>query len=289
MNGPSTCSAAPRLVQKGEAGMADTDRRAEIAVIGGTGFYEFLDNATEITMNTPYGFTSDSISLGSISGRRIAFLPRHGKQHRYPPHMVNYRANLWALKQLGVSRVLGPCAVGSLQPDVHPGDFVFCDQFVDRTTGRKDTFFDGPKTIHLSSADPYCEELRKIGIAAAEELGLRYHPQGTMVVIQGPRFSTRAESKWFSSMGWKVVNMTGYPEVMLARELGMCYLNVSLITDYDVGLEGRADVQPVTAEEVTRVFMEHNEILKNLMKKIIESVPARAQCSCHEELERVLS
>ncbi|HHX10410.1 MAG TPA: S-methyl-5'-thioadenosine phosphorylase [Firmicutes bacterium] len=269
--------------------MADTDRRAEIAVIGGTGFYEFFEDATEITVNTPYGHPSDAISVGTIAGKRVAFLPRHGKKHQYPPHMVNYRANLWALKQLGVRRVLGPCAVGSLQPDVRPGDFVFCDQFVDRTTGRKDTFYDGPKTVHLSSADPYCEELRKMGIAAAKELGLRYHPDGTMVVIQGPRFSTRAESKWFSSMGWKVVNMTGYPEVMLARELGMCYLNVSLITDYDVGLEGRPDIKPVTAEEVTKVFMEHNEKLKDLMRRIIESIRATVQCSCHEELERVLS
>lgn len=269
--------------------MADTEKKAEIAVIGGTGFYKFLDNTTEIKVNTPYGFTSDLISLGSLSGRRIAFLPRHGRQHQYPPHMVNYRANLWALRQLGVTRVLGPCAVGSLQPDVHPGDFVFCDQFVDRTTGRKDTFYDGPQTVHLSSADPYCQELRKIGIQAAKELDLPYHSDGTMVVIQGPRFSTRAESKWFSSMGWKVVNMTGYPEVMLARELGMCYLNVSLITDYDVGLEGRADIKPVTAEEVTEVFMEHNEKLKQLMAKIIESIPDKTHCSCHDELEKVLS
>ncbi len=269
--------------------MIDTDRKAEIAVIGGTGFYSFLDDVEEIKLNTPYGFTSDLISLGSLSGKKIAFLPRHGKQHQYPPHMVNYRANLWALKQLGVSRVLGPCAVGSLQPDVHPGDFVFCDQFVDRTTGRKDTFFDGPKTVHLSSADPYCRELRGIGIKAARELGLRYHQDGAMVVIQGPRFSTRAESKWFSSMGWKVINMTGYPEVILARELGMCYLNVSLITDYDVGLEGRADIKPVTAGEVTRVFMEHNELLKKLIARIIEATPVECHCSCHEELERVLS
>lgn len=269
--------------------MTVTDMKADIAVIGGTGFYKFLDDVTEIQVNTPYGFTSDRISLGSLSGKKIAFLPRHGKQHQYPPHMVNYRANLWALKQLGVSQVLGPCAVGSLQPDVHPGDFVFCDQFVDRTTGRKDTFYDGPKTVHLSSADPYCQELREIGIEAARELGLRYHPSGTMVVIQGPRFSTRAESKWFSSMGWKVVNMTGYPEVMLARELGMCYLNVSLITDYDAGLEGRDDIKPVTAEEVTKVFMEHNELLKRLMAKIIEAVPADRHCSCHHELERIMS
>ena len=264
-----------------------TEKKAEIGVVGGTGFYTFLDDAEEVQIDTPYGFTSDAISVGVLGGKRIAFLPRHGKKHQYPPHMVYYRANMWALKKLGVSRVLGPCAVGSLQPEVHPGDFVFCDQFVDRTTGRKDTFYDGPKTVHLSSADPYCPHLREIGISAAKELGLRYHSDGTMVVIQGPRFSTRAESKWFSSMGWKVVNMTGYPEVMLARELGMCYLNVSLITDYDVGLEGRPDIKPVTAEEVTRVFDEHNELLKGLIAKIIEGIPDEVHCSCHDELERI--
>ncbi|HOB30772.1 MAG TPA: S-methyl-5'-thioadenosine phosphorylase [Bacillota bacterium] len=265
-----------------------SEMKAEIGVIGGTGFYTFFEDAEEIKIDTPYGFTSDSISLGTIGGKNVAFLPRHGKEHQYPPHMVNYRANLWALKQLGVNRVLGPCAVGSLQPQVHPGDFVFCDQFVDRTTGRKDTFYDGPTTVHLSSCDPYCPELREIGIKCAEDLGLRYHPDGTMVVIQGPRFSTRAESKWFSSMGWKVVNMTGYPEVMLARELGMCYLNISLITDYDVGLEGRPDIKPVTAEEVTRVFNEHNELLKTLIARIIEAIPDEINCSCHEELRRIL-
>ncbi len=269
--------------------MIDIGKKVEIAVIGGTGFYEFFSDATEITVNTPYGFTSDAISVGMISGRKIAFLPRHGKQHQYPPHMVNYRANIWALKQLGASRVLGPCAVGSLEPNVQPGDFVFCDQFVDRTIGRKDTFYDGPKTVHLSSADPYCNELREIGINVAHEQGLRYHSRGTMVVIQGPRFSTRAESKWFSSMGWKVVNMTGYPEVMLARELGMCYLNVSLITDYDVGLEGNEDVKPVTAHEVTETFMKHNEKLKKLMECIIQKIPEKAQCSCHDELTKVLT
>ena len=269
--------------------MADTGMKAEIAVIGGTGFYQFIDNAIETTVNTPYGFTSDSISLGSMWGKKIAFLPRHGKHHQHPPHMVNYRANLWALKQLGVSRIIGPCAVGSLKPTIHPGHFVFCHQFVDRTSGRKDTFFDGPKTVHLSAADPYCDELRKIGIGAAQRLGIDYHGEGTMVVIQGPRFSTRSESKWFSQMGWEVVNMTGYPEVMLARELGMCYLNVSLITDYDIGLEGRPDVKPVTAEEVTKVFTEHNEILKNLVKEIIRETPVVPGCLCHEELKRILT
>jgi len=265
------------------------EKKAEIAVIGGTGFYKFLDNVTEIKVQTPFGAPSDLVSIGTVAGRRVAFLPRHGRNHQFPPHIVNYRANIWALKEVGVSRIIGPCAAGSLQPEVKPGDFVFCDQFVDRTTGRKDTFYDGPKAVHISAADPYCPEMRKIGIQAAAKLGLNYHSDGTMVVIQGPRFSTRAESRWFSSMGWKVINMTGYPEVILAKELGMCYLNISLITDYDVGLEGRSDIQPVTADEVLRVFSEHNELLKKLIAKIIEMLPAERKCSCQEDLKKAMS
>ena len=262
------------------------DTRAEIAVIGGTGFYKFLEDVTEVKVDTPYGSPSDLISLGTLGGRRVAFLPRHGRHHQLPPHMVNYRANLWALHELGVTRVIGPCAAGSLQPNVKPGDFVICDQFVDRTTGRKDTYYDGPSAVHISTADPYCPEMRQMAIRAAQEMGVRFHPEGTMVIIQGPRFSTRAESRWFSSMGWRVINMTGYPEVVLARELGMCYVNVSLITDYDAGLEGRPDVAPVTQDEVVKVFAEHNAILKDLIKRIILATPKERGCSCAEDLKR---
>lgn len=265
------------------------DSRAEIAVIGGTGFYRFLDDVTEIKVETPYGAPSDLVSLGTLKDRKVAFLPRHGRNHQLPPHMVNYRANMWALKELGVTRVIGPCAAGSLQPEVRPGDFVICDQFVDRTSGRKDTFYDGPKAVHISSAEPYCREMRKLAAKAAESLGLRFHPDGTMVVIQGPRFSTKAESRWFSGMGWRVINMTGYPEAILAKELGMCYLNVSLITDYDAGLEGRDDVTPVTQDEVVQVFVEHNEHLKRLIGVIIEMLPAKRTCECEEDFKRTTS
>ena len=264
------------------------DCRAEIAVIGGTGFYKFLDNASEVKVDTPYGAPSDLISIGTVAGRKVAFLPRHGRNHQFPPHMVNYRANIWALKELGVTRVIGPCAAGSLQPEAKPGDFVICDQFVDRTTGRKDTFYDGPRAVHMSSADPYCREMRRIAIESAESLGLQFHPEGTMVIIQGPRFSTKAESRWFSGMGWKVINMTGYPEVILAKELGMCYLNVSLITDYDAGLDGREDVTPVTQDEVVKVFIEHNEKLKTLIGKIIERLPQERSCDCAEDLGKAM-
>lgn len=264
--------------------MTERDRKAEIGVIGGTGFYEFLSDVKEIKVDTPYGAPSDLIALGEVHGRKVAFIPRHGRNHQYPPHMVNYRANLWALREVGCTRIIAPCAAGSLQPDIAPGDFVFCDQFVDRTTGRKDTFYDGPRAVHISTADPYCPEMRSIAIAKARKLGLKHHERGTIVVIQGPRFSTRAESKWFSGMGWHVINMTGYPEVVLARELGMCYLNISLITDYDVGLEGRPDIKPVTHEEVVRVFAENNQKLRELLIEIIRDLPEERGCSCQKEL-----
>lgn len=264
------------------------ESRADIAVIGGTGFYKFLDDVTEVKVDTPFGPPSDLISMGKLEGRTVAFLPRHGRQHQFPPHMVNYRANLWALKELGVRRVVGPCAAGSLQPEAKPGDFVICDQFVDRTTGRKDTYFDGPRAVHISSAQAYCPEMRMVAIETARALDVSFHSEGTMVVIQGPRFSTKAESRWFSEMGWKVINMTGYPEVILARELGMCYLNVSLITDYDAGLEGRADVKAVTQDEVIRVFTENNETLKNLIRKIIAKLPENRSCPCEEDLRKAI-
>ena len=228
--------------------------QAELGVFGGSGFYAFLDGVEEHKVETPYGAPSDKVAIGEVEGRKVAFLPRHGRRHQYPPHKIPYRANLWAMKELGVSRVIGPCAAGSLQAEAAPGHFVICDQVVDRTWGRDDTFYDGPETTHISFADPYCPELRSLALKEAEAQGITAHDGGTMVVIQGPRFSTRAESKWFQGNGWKVINMTGYPEALLARELELCYVNVSLITDYDVGLEGLPGVQPVSHSEVVRVF-----------------------------------
>jgi len=189
------------------------------------------------------------------------------------------------MKELGVKRVIGPCAAGSLQPPVRPGDFVLCDQFVDRTTGRKDTFYDGPVTTHISTADPYCPEMREVAAATAEEQGIRVHTSGTVVVIQGPRFSTRSESRWFSGQGWEVINMTQYPEVVLCLEMGMCYLNISLITDYDVGLEGNDQVTPVTQGEVLRVFNANNERLRSLLYELIARLPAERGCRCAAMLE----
>ena len=258
--------------------------RAEIGIFGGTGFYRLLEGVEEVWVETPFGPTSDRVALATVAGRKVAFLPRHGKGHTIPPHMINYRANLWAMKELGVTRIIGPCAAGSLQPHVKPGDFVVCDQFVDRTYGRKDTFYDGPVTTHISTADPYCPELRALAVAKAREMGLSVHDGGTVVVIQGPRFSTRSESRWFSSMGWEVINMTQYPECVLARELSICYVNVSLITDYDVGLEGNPEVAPVTHEQVVKVFQANIENLKKLLFEIIAAMPEERTCACKDAL-----
>ena len=175
--------------------------KAEIGIIGGTGLYELLEKPKEIKIDTPYGLPSDRVSIGVISGRKVAFIPRHGKHHQYPPHKIPFRANLWALKQLGVKRIIAPCAVGSLQPNIKIGDFVVCDQFVNRTTGREDTFYNGPVTTHVSMAEPYCPELSRIIVKVGKKLGLRIHEKGTVVVVQGPRFSTKAESQWFKSFG----------------------------------------------------------------------------------------
>lgn len=251
--------------------------RAEIGVFGGSGFYELLDNPREQKVNTPYGPPSSPVMVGQIGGRSVAFLPRHGKDHSLPPHMINYRANLWAMKELGVQRIIGPNACGSLQAHVEPGDFVICDQFVDRTWGRQDTFYDGPITTHVSAADPYCAVMRQVAIDQSRGLGITVHPSGTVVVIQGPRFSTRSESKWFAALGWEVINMTQYPECYLARELEICYCNISLITDHDAGAEG---AEPVTNDEVIRVFNENNQKVKDLLYAMIPALPATRDCQC---------
>ncbi|MEB3288179.1 MAG: S-methyl-5'-thioadenosine phosphorylase [Vampirovibrionales bacterium] len=244
--------------------------RAEIGVFGGSGFYSFLDDVESVKVETPYGCPSSEVMLGTIAGKKVAFLPRHGKDHSLPPHKINYRANVWAMKALGCKRVISPCAAGSLQKDVKPGDFVICDQYVDRTSGRADTFFDGPLTTHVSAADPYSEELRKLAVQAGKDCGITVHPTGTIVVIQGPRFSTRSESKWFRDQGWEVINMTQYPEVHLVKELEMDPLNISLITDYDTGVEG---VPPVSHVEVIEVFNQNNEKLRKLLFRLIELIP----------------
>lgn len=259
---------------------------AEIGVIGGTGFYSLLEEAEECRIETPYGAPSDIVTVGALAGRRVAFLPRHGRTHTLPPHEINYRANIYALKSLGCTRILGPCAAGSLQPHVEPGHLVICDQYVDRTNGRKDTFYDGPVITHVSMAEPFCPVLRSVAIAVARKQHVAVHEQGTVVVIQGPRFSTRSESKWFRTQGWEVINMTQYPECALARELELCYVNLSLITDYDVGVEDDPTLTPVTADEVLRRFQENIGRLRELIGGIIAAIPAHRDCPCATALRQ---
>jgi len=254
--------------------------RADIGVFGGSGFYRFLSSPELVTVQTPFGAPSAPVAVGELGGRPVAFLPRHGVDHEHPAHKVNYRANLWALRRLGVRRVLAPCSVGSLRPDLKPGDFVICDQLVDRTRGRGDTYFDGPVLNCITFADPYCPELRAVVAEAAAAAGIVAHPAGTVVVIQGPRFSTRAESRWFSAMGWDVVNMTQYPECVLARELGICYSGVALVTDYDVGLAGVEGIEAVTMGTVLRVLAENVEKVQGLLARVIPAVAMEPSCSC---------
>jgi 5'-methylthioadenosine phosphorylase len=247
--------------------------QAEIGVFGGSGFYALLDDVREVKVDTPYGPPSDSFFLATVAGRNVAFLPRHGRRHTIPPHRINYRANVWAMRSLGVKAVISPCAAGSLALGVKPGDFVVCDQFVDRTGGqRPHTFYDGPIVTHLSSADTYDPVLRRLAIETIRDHGIEVHERGTVVVIEGPRFSTKSESKWFSDAGWEVINMTQYPEAWLCRELGMAVVNISLITDYDAGVhEG---TEAVDARSVLEVFAQNAERIQRVVLDLIGRFPA---------------
>jgi 5'-methylthioadenosine phosphorylase len=251
-----------------------------VGIFGGSGFYRFLDDVQEVAVDTPYGPPSAHIRLGKVEGVRVAFMPRHGDQHSLPPHRINYRANVWAMREVGVRRIVGPSACGSLKPELEPGTFVVCDQFVDRTSGREDTFYDGPQTTHVSAAEPYCPDLARILSDADPEIRVG----GTVVVIQGPRFSTRAESRWFAAAGWDVVNMTQYPEAWLARELELCYVNLMLVTDYDAGLEGMPDVPPVSADMAFEVFSQNLDRLRALLFRAVPKIGPQPECVCASAL-----
>ena len=243
-----------------------------VAVIGGSGFYEFLDDAEEIHVETPYGDPSAPIAVGDVDGTAVAFLPRHGTGHAYPPHLINYRANLWALRSLGVRQVLAPCAVGGLRDEVAPGDVVVPDQLVDRTLSRVQTYVTSG-ALHVPFADPYCPTLSQ-AVAAAEGVILG----GTMVVVEGPRFSTRAESQHYAAQGWSLVNMTGHPEAVLSRELQMCYAAIALVTDMDAGVESG---QGVGQAEVFATFAKNVERLKQLVAGVVGSLPTPGEgCGC---------
>jgi len=257
--------------------------RADIGIFGGSGLYSFLENVEEVLVETPYGSPSDKVFIGEYGGKKIAFLPRHDRFHRIPPHKINYRANVWAFKELGCSTVICPCAAGSLQKDYKPGDFAIADQWVDRTKGREDTFFDGPIATHVSPAEPYTPELRKLALEAARKHNIPVHDGGTVVVINGPRFSSKAESEWFHKMGWQIINMTQYPEAHLVREAGMACVNICLITDYDSGVH--TGTAPVSHSEVMHVFAQNIENLRKLLFSLIESIPAGEYWGADKVLE----
>lgn len=246
---------------------------AEVGIFGGSGLYELLEDPHEVRVKTPYGEPASPLHVGTLGDVRVAFLPRHGPGHRFPAHVVPYRANMWALREAGVRAVLAPFSCGSLRAQLAPGDFVVCDQLIDRTKQRSDTFFDGPTTNHIAFADPFCAELRTTLVNAGRDVGVTVHNGGTVVVIEGPRFSTRAESRWFTSQGWDVVNMTQHPEAALAAELGLCYAGVALVTDYDAGLDNDPDVPPVTLDEVFAFFKSNIERVREVLGRAVSLIP----------------
>ena len=258
--------------------------KAEIGIIGGSGFYELASGLKEFKVETPYGSPSGKVALGKIANHQVAFLPRHGKEHDLPPHKINYRANIWAFKSLGVSQILTITAAGSLQKNIKPGDFVVLDQFIDRTRGRVDTFYDGPITTHVSMANPYCPRLGSHAVKTAKRLKLPVHSKGTVVVIQGPRFSTRAESAFFTKMGWDVVNMTQYPEAALAHEMALCYCAIALVTDYDAGLVASGGVKPVKTEDFLKVFGRNINKAQLLVLEMLKGWPRERHCECKNAL-----
>jgi len=268
-------AATPALA--GPAGLA------EIGVIGGSGLYAFLDDAEERAVSTPYGEPSAALVFGTVGDRRVAFLPRHGRDHRFPPHRIPYRANLWALRSVGVRQVLAPCAVGSLRPELGPGALVVPDQLADRTSGRVQTYYDRG-AVHVPFADPYCPVGRRTAVERAEAAGLAPVDGGVMVVVEGPRFSTRAESRSYAAAGWSVVNMTGAPEAVLARELALCYTALALVTDHDAGVEGGP---AVTQEEVFRVFAGNIGRLRELLYDVIARLPPDRSCPCGGALDGI--
>lgn len=260
---------------------------AEIGIIGGTGLYDpkFFENVRQVKVETPYGKPSDQITLGEYSGRQIAFIPRHGKKHTIPPHKINSRANIWALKELGVTRILSPSVVGSLKKEFRPGDIVVSDQFIDFTKQRDYTYFDSGQICHISTAEPFCPELRQITIKCAKNLDYALHGAGTYLCIEGPRFSTRAESLFFKdTLKADVIGMTLVPECVLAREAQLCYVSIAMITDYDVWSDS-----PVSTKAVLEILRRNIERTKKILLELFNNIPAKRDvCNCSNALEGAL-
>jgi 5'-methylthioadenosine phosphorylase len=256
--------------------------QAEIGIFGGTGIYDsgLLTESKEITVDTPFGKTSDSITVGIFKGKKVAFMPRHGKKHSIPPHLINFRANIWAFKEMGITRIIAPSAVGSLKKDLKPGDFVLPSQFIDFTKSRKYSFFEGEKVVHISVADPFCPELQNAVSKVSDKINLKIHKNCTYVCIEGPRFSTRAESKFYKEViGADIIGMTLVPECQLAREAQMCYVSISTVTDYDVWAD-----KPVTAKEVLETLSKNVETTRKILSHLPDLIPQQRNCSCEKAL-----
>jgi 5'-methylthioadenosine phosphorylase len=256
--------------------------QAEIGIIGGTGLYDpkLLKNVEEVTVQTPYGAPSDAITVGKLAGKHVAFLPRHGKKHSIRPTDVNSRANIFALKKLGVERVLAPSTVGSLKEEYKPGDIVFVDQFIDRTTRREQSFYTENRVCHISVAEPMCPEVRHTLIAAAKALGISAHNNGTYVWIEGPRFSTKAESRMYRTWGADIVGMTLVPECVLAREAELCYATIATVTDYDVWKD-----HVVCVHDILRTMRGNIESVKRIIVEVISRLPKEPSCQCGSALK----
>ncbi len=257
------------------------DKDVEIGIFGGTGIYDsgILENPQEIEINTPYGKPSDKITIGIFKGRKIAFLPRHGKKHTIAPHMINFKANIWAFKELGITRIIAPSAVGSLKEEFEPGNFALPTQFLDFTKSRDGSFSEDGRVIHISVADPFCPELQSSILEVADNQNVEIHKDCTYVCIEGPRFSTKAESKFYRTTGAEIIGMTLVPECQLAREAQMCYASISTVTDYDVWAE-----KPVTAKEVMETLSKNVERTKKILTELIDKIPKTRSCSCQKAL-----
>jgi 5'-methylthioadenosine phosphorylase len=258
-----------------------------IGIIGGTGLYDpnFFKDIRDVKVDTPYGETSDLVTIGDYNGTPIAFIPRHGRKHTIPPHKINSRANIWALKELGVTRILSPSVVGSLKPKFRPGNIVVPDQFIDFTKQRDYTFYDGGQICHISMADPFCPEIREHSIDCAKNLGYDVHAQGTYLCIEGPRFSTRAESLFFKdTLNADIIGMTLVPECVLAREAQLCYVSIAMITDYDVWSDS-----PVSTKAVLDTLHKNIERTKRMVLELAHKISEkRDRCNCDKALEGAL-
>lgn len=266
--------------------------KIKIGIIGGSGVYDskFFKKEKEIKIKTPFGYPSAPIEVGEFlnpkrkfstsrpTNKKVAFLARHGKKHQFPPHKVPQKANIWALKKIGIERIIGICSVGSLKKNFKPGQLVICDQFIDFTKKREYTFYD-KQAVHISLADPFCPELRQLFCKKLKRLRIPFHPRGNYFCIEGPKFSTRAESEFFRNFA-DIIGMTLIPEIILAKELEICYLSLAMITDYDVWQKN-----PVNAEEVVKTMKKNLEKIKITLKTVIPKIKDQRYCSCNKALK----